>query len=98
MFRFGQARKRIGTKGWPAPLRTSPRLARSASERASRFRPSRLVMRHNSSSDVSMPDMLQCSLLSLVTAVMTHVVEQSDAEAVVRQAIGRKNSFDQLFG
>src|SRR5690349_6883124 len=42
--------------------------------------------------------MQQCSLLSLATAVPPHVVEQSDAKAVAREAFGRKNLFDRLSG
>ena len=42
--------------------------------------------------------MQQCSLLSLATAVPPHVVEQSEAKAVAREAFGRKNLFDRLSG
>jgi len=42
--------------------------------------------------------MQQCSLLSLATAVPPHVVEQSDAKAIAREAFGRKNLFDRLSG
>jgi len=42
--------------------------------------------------------MQQCSLLSLATAVPPHVVEQSEAKAVAREAFGRKALFDRLSG
>jgi alkylresorcinol/alkylpyrone synthase len=42
--------------------------------------------------------MQQCSLLSLATAVPSHVVEQSEAKAVARDAFGRKALFDRLSG
>ena len=42
--------------------------------------------------------MQQCSLLSLATAVPPHVVKQSDAKAIAREAFGRKNLFDRLSG
>ncbi|HEX6742464.1 MAG TPA: type III polyketide synthase [Sphingomicrobium sp.] len=42
--------------------------------------------------------MQQCSLLSLATAVPPHVVEQSAAKAVARDAFARKALFDRLSG
>ena len=43
--------------------------------------------------------MQSCSLLSLATAVPTHVVEQAEAKAVARRAFGgRPALFDRLAG
>ena len=42
--------------------------------------------------------MQQCSLLSLATAVPPHIVEQSAAKAVAREAFARKALFDRLSG
>ncbi len=40
--------------------------------------------------------MISCSLLSLATAVPPHVIVQSDAKALAREAFGRKALFDRL--